>query len=948
MTVTIKNRGTQPISNVPLRFDINGVPAGNGTYAGSIAAGAETPYTFANTADFSSVRTSWLLKASTALTGDEKPENDAFAVQIDNYGDCRVQTPYSFGFEEDMDFNCWTIYGNEGGDPWKRINKLVSAEPVRTGRCAMIHSWNEGKGWLVSPRISLPATGTVQLSFWSQYFIHTGGYGKSSVWITENADPGNFASYTEIWSPASVPADVWTEAVVDLSAYVNKEVYIAFCHEGITGKYAHRWALDDIRMVRLPDKDAGITAVSAPKSGARLTAAETVTVTVKNFSAQPLDIPVHYRINNGTAVSETIASLGSQQDTVYTFSGKADLAAEGDYTLLVYTGLNGDENPDNDAKTVSVANYGECMISDFPYTYSFENPDSLHCWSVIYPGPVNIPDIEGADIATPHSGDHFWRFTSFYGNGTYDKNYEQYLISPELITGRPKTLEFYYRPSSLWTYEPFKVGYSVTDNAPDSFTWISDRETSRQAWEKYSDIVPGDAKYIAIFFYPHPAFLYIDDIRIDILPESKDAGITQILSPLHGNPEPVPVTVTIRNFGGTPLTSLKLAYRLLDNPPVEETYPGTIDPAVSVEYTFNRKVDLSVYRDDYRLQVYPLLDGDLDHSNDTATVQFIYRPNVQLYGYRVWDDLLYLASMNFMHPVTFYSDDPSQVTEINDYIDGSNVFTASEFLNDTIYAYTAEKLGPGNFIRLTRNWEEISKVRAQAYALDLAYDYTTRTMFATVGSSLRKVDIQTGAMEQIAGTRLFWTLACDLNGQLYGIDENGWFCKIDKKLGTATPLKKQNPMPSRTHQSMAFDHHTGRLFWAMSAEGYRDDGRPMDLGRLYEINPETGEAVNLGSINGAGEAEIVGLYTPYKHQDVSIVLPRTDASEISIYPNPSDGKIRITPVPENAVIQIVDVSGRIVETCAGRSGNVDLDLNLSKGVYFVRMEGKRIEKLIVK
>jgi hypothetical protein len=952
VTVTIQNKGTQSISNIPVYFDVNGQPTGSGTCTASIPAGEKISFLFDQKADLSSARTSYAIRAYTALDGDENPDNNAFTEQIDNYGDCSFTVPYLFGFEDDMDMNCWKIYNfGEESDSWRRISKATSAEPVYSEQHGMVRSWKEGKSWLISPRISIPASGVTQLSFWSQYYI-LGGYGKSSVWITDNLDANpETASYTELWSPTSLSAnmiDKWIETVIDLSSYKNKDVHVAFCYEGKTGGYAHRWALDDISIVRLPDRDAGITTVQAPQNGTNLTGTEQVTVTVRNYSSQTLNIPVHYQINNGVIISETIASLGSQKDTVYTFSQEADLSVPGVYNFLVYTGLSNDENPNNDTKKISVSNYGNYKISSFPYSYGFENIDDLHYWTVLYPGPVNIPSIEGSDIAEPHGGNAFWRFMSFYGNGGEEKNYEQYLITPEIVTGEPKILEFYYRPSDFWTYEKFKVGYSTTDNKISSFTWISDTETIRKSWEKYTNILPADAKYIAIFFYSHPFFLYIDDITIDLLPESRDIGVTQILSPLHGNPEPEPVSVILKNFGGTPVTSVSVSYQLLNYPPVTEVYQETIEPAMSVEFTFKEKVYLSEYRDDYQIKVYTSLEGDLDHSNDTAFVQFVYRPNVQLYGYRLIDDLIHTVEVR--SPVTFFSNDPSQVNIFNDYQDELNFPTACEYFNDTIYCYTTSTNGMDRFfIQLTGNWEQISKVSAKYNALDMAYDYTTHTLFATLGTNLAKVNRQTGDMTMVASTRYFWTLACDLNGQLFGIDRDGWFCKIDKKLGVATPIKQMDVKPNYI-QSMSFDHQTERLFWTMSAEGRREDGRPMDLGRLYEINPETGEAVNLGSINGAGEAEIVGLYTPYIYSEVSIISPETKKS-VSIFPNPSDGQIHITSVPEKTVIRIFDLSGKTLESYTSLSGTITLNLHLPKGVYFIHFEGekeKMIQKLIIK
>ena len=965
VTVKIQNKGSQAISNVPVYYEINGRPAGSGSCTTPIPAGGEVAFSFPQTADLSTGRTSYFLKAYTELNGDKNPANDACSLSIDNYGDCRIGAfPYDEGFENALDFHCWTTYNKTGGSRWERRLGATDAREPRTGRYAMriVNLSEEHQDhYLVSPKISLPASGICALSFGSKCNL-VNSSGNNSLWITSgNApDPDDpQAQYELLWSSPSVQEGAWVETTLLLEKYKGQDVYLAFRYQG--GAWSHIWYLDDIRIVELPGRDLGVTAVHQPESNAGLTGNETVTIQIGNSGSQPVDnVPVYFQVNSGTVVNETITgTIAALKDTVYTFHAKADLSVEGDYLLKAGTALSGDENPANDEKTVSVSNYGECKISRFPYLQDFENRSSLNGWTVIYPGPRNVPDIEGADLGEAHSGEQFWRFISFYGNGSGDAYYEQFLITPELDDAEPKILEFYYRPdapSGIHVQEFFSVGYSTTDTKPASFTWLSQVTANRREWVKHAEIIPSGAKYIAINYHKFNFFLNIDDVSIRIIPPSIDAGVTKIVSPVRGDSEPVPVTVTLKNFGGTPLTSLDIAYELLDNPPVVEHYEDAtgIAPGMSLDYTFSdaHQADVSAFRDDYTLKAYVLVNGDLDNSNDTAAVHFLYRPNVRLYGYRYWDNLLYEQYEDAHHPVFFDSGDLSLVTEIGNYRDGLCDITAAEYVNDTIYAFSTDMGYPANFIRLTPDWTEISKTAAEALIWDMTYDYSTHTMYAIKGSQLVKVDLTTGALTTVAAVRRFYTLACNREGQLYGVDENGWFCSIDKRTGTTRQIGKTGLTLTSAHQSMTFDLVSGRLFWAMPWEGLKEDGRYDSQGRLCEIDPATGITTNLGSINGDGQARVAGLYIPYKSGDVNLKSPETDEfPAFSIYPNPSAGEIHIAPLPENATVRILNVFGQLLETHFQGNSATGLKLNLPQGMYFVQVEknGKKvINKLIIK
>lgn len=110
----------------------------------------------------------------------------------------------------------------------------------------------------------------------------------------------------------------------------------------------------------------------------------------------------------------------------------------------------------------------------------------------------------------PHSGNA--ELASFAAvNGSDD-----WFISPRLTYHNDFTFSFWARGYSATYGEVIRVGYSTTDNEPESFTWLSGKiDVSRQVWKEYSFTVPAAARYVAINSISPDGFaLFIDDVAI--------------------------------------------------------------------------------------------------------------------------------------------------------------------------------------------------------------------------------------------------------------------------------------------------------------------------------------------------------------------------------------------------------------------------------------------------
>ncbi|WP_165358961.1 CARDB domain-containing protein [Spirosoma sordidisoli] len=86
--------------------------------------------------------------------------------------------------------------------------------------------------------------------------------------------------------------------------------------------------------------DMGISVLVAPITDCNYTAPANVTVRIRNYgNTGQTNIPIAYRINNGSIVTETISTtaLSPGESLDYTFTQKANLSAIGSYTVLAYT-----------------------------------------------------------------------------------------------------------------------------------------------------------------------------------------------------------------------------------------------------------------------------------------------------------------------------------------------------------------------------------------------------------------------------------------------------------------------------------------------------------------------------------------------------------------------------------------------------------------------------------
>uniref|UniRef100_UPI0040484A18 Ig-like domain-containing protein n=1 Tax=Mariniflexile sp. TaxID=1979402 RepID=UPI0040484A18 len=149
-----------------------------------------------------------------------------------------------------------------------------------------------------------------------------------------------------------------------------------------------------------------------------------------------------------------------------------------------------------------------------------------------------------------------------------------------------------------------------------------------------SGLNPSTAYYFAFYeyainengeLYMGPAYTSSKSTK-----QNHDIGVSQILSPESGcnltsNEQ---ITVEVTNYSDAIINAFQVAYSLNDNPPVIETISGenNISPQGKFVFSFQSNLDLSAVNT-YSLNVYTILNGDIDDTNNGITAQIIHFPN---------------------------------------------------------------------------------------------------------------------------------------------------------------------------------------------------------------------------------------------------------------------------------------------------------------------------------
>lgn len=414
-----------------------------------------------------------------------------------------------------------------------------------------------------------------------------------------------------------------------------------------------------------------------------------------------------------------------------------------------------------------------------------------------------------------------------------------------------------------------------------------------------------------------------------------DAALTAFVSPKKSKEmvSSITVEVTVTNLGEKPLSNIPVSVTIAEG----KTLQGTVDATLNHGESANINLGTAEIAEGvYTLVARVSAEGDQVAANDELQMTLPNMANITLYGYR-WNAYGNAGLMSVE------SNAPESAAYLKEITPNDALITAGEYYDGKLYAFTATWYGKAcEFVAIDHNnLTLVSSVSAEDYyVLDMAYNYPTNTMWMLCADAedqyLATVDITTG--EVVSGAPVqanLHTLACSTEGQLYAITADGKFVSVNGDTGAITEIGDTGFEAPQYLQSMAFDHNSGRLFWA--AENRLDDGY------LHEIDPATGKATALGHVmyNGTEPSEVVALYTPCSPTVGLSYVNGNNAPTIT-----ADGSNIIVRGARGERVTVTDIDGRVIATLVATGDNTSIATGRT-GIVIAKA-GTTVAKLILK
>jgi hypothetical protein len=447
--------------------------------------------------------------------------------------------------------------------------------------------------WIVGPKITPTATTALlfKAAVTNKDLLTAPANGgmagtDDQVQVMVSTDCG--VTYTPIYTinGATGLTNVLTNQFVSLSAYAGQNIIVAFqASEGtIDDTPDYDFHIDDIS-IETPSANVnlGATAFVTPNATGCYGAAESASVTIRNFGSTPIDFnatnaTVGVRVTGATAGiitttlnSGTLAPGATQNVTV----GNINMSAAGTYSFRGFTSIAGDTDASSDTTraTRTVA-----AIATLPQRMDFTGFTGSNLTTV-------FPNWKEAAGTNPAGTTSNWTSKSDLGatgNVTakinlYTNSNKEWIVGPKITATATTSLRFNAAITDFNSTSADAAGMQGTDdkvqvmvstNCGATYTPIYsfDASNTTTLTNVLTDQVISLAAYtgqnIIVAFYATDGTVddapdydfHIDDVFLGTIP-TIDLGVTAVVNPqvnaCFGPAENV--TVTIKNFSTTPL-----------------------------------------------------------------------------------------------------------------------------------------------------------------------------------------------------------------------------------------------------------------------------------------------------------------------------------------------------------------------------------------------------------
>ncbi|MFN8165423.1 MAG: choice-of-anchor J domain-containing protein [Bacteroidia bacterium] len=398
-------------------------------------------------------------------------------------------------------------------------------------------------GILTSPAIDCSGQSTVHFAcneFFRQYLAASAIISVSNdgtTWTEIHHAEAGLAAATSTTDGEATPNPNALD--IDISAVAGNQatVYVRF---EFIGDWDYYWFVDDVMLFAPDAVDGGVDAVNVNWNSCMLSAAEPVTVLLKNYGVDPIsNFDVSYSVNFGTPVTETYSGTLNSGDTAsYTFTATADLSMPMIYEVDAWTTITNDVATGNDSSTT----FTESYMTDptvAAYTNGFEDTDD-------YTG-YTIADLDGDGVTFditdqyPNSGTYCIRKP---GSGVDDDNWFFTQCFDFQNTGY-YTLTYFYKNFELANPCSLEVYMGSMNDASSMTTLLIQNpipgDTTYQAASAAIPVASAGTYFLGFHFYSTQgtgtSSLRVDDIMVDFdnyVKELSNSGISIYPNPTSG------------------------------------------------------------------------------------------------------------------------------------------------------------------------------------------------------------------------------------------------------------------------------------------------------------------------------------------------------------------------------------------------------------------------------
>lgn len=453
--IRIKNTGSTAVSG---SFNVSYSYAGNTiteTISPSIAAGSSYTHTFSTLYTIPAEGYRYDFKAWVTRSSDPNHGNDTAYKTVRLINNAAITSlPLTEGFEsmgavtvteatravsdnKYLDFSASSSRG--------RLRTFVNSGIARngTGALTLDQAPSNDVSTVDSAKFhfNLSNYTSQQLRFDFDYFNHGQPFNAGNkIWLRGNETAPWVEAY-DLYSNQAALGD-WKHGIININEIlaaavpaqqVSSTFQVLIGQEGYTSANSPKpvvdaddgYTFDNLKLSEAIH-DVGLSKINFPQSGGcALTATTPIGIRIRNYDNITVNnVTVGYRINGGTAFTETI-SIAANATIDHVFSQTADFSTYTDYSLDVWASYN----PDNYRSNDTIANYSihnSPVVTIYPYHEGFETNNGYYytkgtnsSWE--WGNPVK-PLINRAA-----NGTKVWA-TNLTGN--YTDNETSYLISP--------------------------------------------------------------------------------------------------------------------------------------------------------------------------------------------------------------------------------------------------------------------------------------------------------------------------------------------------------------------------------------------------------------------------------------------------------------------------------------------------------------------------------------